>query len=279
MKRWAGEEAGEMSTSWKPEEIEAFAAGELAQEHHERLLAALAADPAAAAELEQCLQARAAAFDVAALPSDLGRARDRKHGRRWLRATAVVVPLVAAIALIYVIVRRPQPRTEVASIEDRFAAALRPHRELEPRFAWPGADRHRPYDPPRARSGEAERLSFDLLAAVEHTGDPRALAAAQILAGNLPAAATELGKQTSADAASDRAALALVQGDPERAIREAAAALALAPDHPQARWNRALALHALGLDRAAAASFDAIAARGEPGWSAEAHDLAAALHA
>jgi cellulose synthase operon protein C len=273
-----------MTAAWKPEEIEALAAGELAEEHHERVLAALAADPAAAAELEQCLQARAAAFDVAAgEPASLDAARDRKRvhtaGRRWI---ALAVPLIAAAAavVIYLAVRRPdRPHVQVASIEDRFAAALRPHRELEPRLAWPGADRHRAYDPPRAAAGEAEHVSFDLLAELEHTGDRRAVAAAQILTGNLPAAATELGKDTTADAASDRAAIALVQGDAERAVREAAAALAIAPNHPQAQWNRALALHMLGLDRAAAAMFDAISKRGEPGWSSEAHDLAAALHA
>ncbi|HET9990584.1 MAG TPA: CHAT domain-containing protein [Kofleriaceae bacterium] len=273
-----------MKAAWKPEEIEALAAGELAEEHHERVLAALAADPAAAAELEHCLQLRAVAFEVAAAqPADLGAVRERKRNeharsRRWI---GVAVPVVAAAAalVIYLVVRRPDHRTQVASVEDRFAAALRPHRELEPRLSWPGADRHRAYDPPRAGSGEAEHVSFDLLAELEHTGDRRAVAAAQILVGNAPAAAAELAKDTSADAANDRAALALVQGDAERALREAAAALALAPDHPQARWNRALALHALGLDRAAAAMFDAIAARGEPGWSSEAHDLAAALHA
>jgi hypothetical protein len=269
-----------MTAAWKPEEIEALAAGELAEEHHERVLAALAADPAAAAELEQCLQMRAAAYDIAAAqPADLGAARARKQSRRWV-ALAVPVIAAAAIALIYLVVRGPDhPRTQVASVEDRFAAALRPHRELEPRLAWPGADRHRAYDPPRAASSEPEHVSFDLLAELEHAGDRRALAAAQILTGNLPAAATELGKDPSADAASDRAALALVQGDAERALRDAAAALAIAPEHPQARWNRALALHALGLDRAAAAMFDAIAAHGEPGWSSEAHDLAAAFHA
>ena len=264
--------------TWKPEEIEAFAAGELAEEHHERVLAALAADPAAAAELEQCLQTRAAAFEVAAAqPSDLSAARERK--RRWI---TVAVPLVAAAAavVIYLAIRKSDhPHAQVASIEDKFATALRPHRELEPRLSWPGADHHRAYDPPRAAAGEAEHVSFDLLAELEHTGDRRAVAAAQILTGNLPAAAGELAKDTTADAASDRAAIALVQGDAERAVREAAAALALAPDHAQAAWNRALALHMLGLDRAAAAAFDAIAKRGEPGWSTEAHDLGAALHA
>ena len=192
------------------------------------------------------------------------------------------MPLVAAAAavLIYLAVRKSDhPRAQVASVEDKFATALRPHRELEPRLSWPGADRHRAYDPPRAAAGEAEHVSFDLLAELEHTGDRRAVAAAQILTGNLPAAASELAKDTTADAASDRAAIALVQGDGERAVREAAAALAIAPNHPQAAWNRGLALHALGLDRAAAAAFDDIAKRGEPGWSTEAHDSATALHA
>ena len=73
---------GEMTAAWKPEEIEAFAAGELAEEHHERVLAALAADPKAAAELEQCLQARAAAFEVA------GACEARRGARTQARATA-----------------------------------------------------------------------------------------------------------------------------------------------------------------------------------------------
>ena len=60
--------------TWKPEEIEALAAGELAEEHHARVLEALAADPAAAAELEQCLQLRAAAHEIAAEPANLAAA-------------------------------------------------------------------------------------------------------------------------------------------------------------------------------------------------------------
>jgi len=268
-----------MTAAWKPEEIEAFAAGELAEEHHERVLAALAADPKAAAELEQCLQARAVAYEMAepAKLTSLTDARERKS-RRWI---AFAVPLVAAAAavVIYLAVKKPATHTQVAAVEDKFAAALRPHRELQPRLSWPGADRYRAYDPPRAASGDAEKVSFDLLAELEHTGDHRAVAAAQILTGNVAAATSELAKDQSADAASDRAAIALAKGDAEQALREVAVALAKDPKHPQASWNRALALHALGLDRASAAMFDAIAARGEPGWSGEAKDLAAALHA
>lgn len=276
------------TAAWKPEEIEAFAAGELAEEHHERVLAALAADPKAAAELEQCLQMRAAAYEVAAAepakldaPVSLDAARERKRARggRWI---AVAVPLVAVAAaiVIYLAVRKADhPRTQVASVEDKFAAALRPHRELQPRLSWPGADRYRAYDPPRAATGGAEKVSFDLLAELEHTGDRRAVAAAQILTGNAAAATSELAKDDSADAASDRAAIALSKGDAEQALREVAVALAKKPEHPQAAWNRALALHMLGLDRASAAMFDTIAKRGEPGWSGEARDLAAAMHA
>ncbi|HEY6034073.1 MAG TPA: hypothetical protein VIV58_07435, partial [Kofleriaceae bacterium] len=239
---------------------------------------------------------RAAAYEVAAepaklaAPANLDAARERRRereaaaGARGRRRSAIVVSLVAAAAAvaIYFAVRKPAPHAQVASIssvEDKFAAALRPHRELQPRLSWPGADRYRAYDPPRAATGDAEKVSFELLAELEHIGDPRAVAAAQILTGNAAAASSELAKDDSADAASDRAALALSKADAEQALREVAVALAKKPDHPQASWNRALALHMLGLDRAAAAMFDAIAARGESGWSGEAHDLAVALHA
>ena len=43
-----------------------------------------------------------------------------------------------------------------------------------------------------------------------------------------------------------------------------------APRHPQALWNRALALRDLGLALAAAEAFEAVAALHEPGWADEA---------
>jgi hypothetical protein len=83
----------------------------------------------------------------------------------------------------------------------------------------------------------------------------------------------------SADAESDRAALALVEHDAAAALAHATRALQLAPGHPQAAWNRALALRDLGLVRAAVVAFQAIAARGEKGWSDEAKSRAATMRA
>lgn len=189
----------------------------------------------------------------------------------------VAAPMAAAAAvMLYVLVRRASPAEDV---DARFIAALSPHRQLEPRLSWPSADRHRPYDPVRAQAQRVEPLPFELRASLERMHDVRATAAAALLAGNTGAAAAELARAPETpDLLSDRAAVALVLGDPELAIVATTAALARAPTHPQALWNRALALHALGLDRSAEAAFDALVARGEPGWSEEALYQAAALH-
>ena len=259
------------------EQIEALVAGELAPEAAERVLAAIATSDEAAAELEACLQLRAIGHALGAgRVLDLGRARAGRR-RRWPRWIALAAPIAAAAAVaLYVVVRRAPPARDP---DARFIAALSAHRQLEPRLSWPSADRHRPYDPVRAQAQRVEALPLELLVTIERMHDARAAAAAALLAGNSGAAAAELARAPETpDVLSDRAAVALVQGDPELAIIATAAALARAPTHPQARWNRALALHALGLDRSAAAVFDAVSAGGEPGWSDEAHHQASALH-
>jgi cellulose synthase operon protein C len=75
----------------------------------------------------------------------------------------------------------------------------------------------------------------------------------------------------------DRAALALAEGDAERALELADAALSSQPGHSAATWNRALALRELGLPRASAAAFRQVASGGEAGWADEANARAAAL--
>jgi hypothetical protein len=107
-----------------------------------------------------------------------------------------------------------------------------------------------------------------------------AAAAAELLAGEPGRALAALaGARESADVLSDRAAIALVAGEAPRALQLADAALRSQPQHPQARWNRALALRDLGLRRSAAAAFDELAARREAGWGDEARKRAQALWA
>ncbi|HMG21568.1 MAG TPA: CHAT domain-containing protein, partial [Kofleriaceae bacterium] len=81
----------------------------------------------------------------------------------------------------------------------------------------------------------------------------------------------------SADALADRAALALADRQPERALGLADAALVKRAGHPAALWNRGLALRDLGLARAAAAAFHEVAKLGEPGWAVEAQDRASTV--
>jgi len=275
-------------------ELEALVAGELAPAAAERVLAVLATSDAAAAQLEACLQLRAIGHALRAAGghardaeqvavradtkqvADLAQARAaRRRRHRWL---VLAAPLAAAAAAaLFVMVRRAP---SAGGLDAQLIAALSPHRRLEPRLSWPGADQHRPYDPSRAAIQRPEALPVELLAGLERTHDARAAAAAALLTGNAAIAAAELARAPETpDVLSDRAAVALVQGDPDLAVIATAGALARAPGHPQALWNRALALHALGLDRSAAAAFDALAARGEPGWCEEARGQAAMLHA
>src|SRR6185436_12902833 len=184
----------------------------------------------------------------AGVGGDLERTRTRRRGRIALIAAAAGVAACAVIAVLVIGRRPPTPAADDPAA--RWVASLAPERQLQPRLSWPTADRHRPYDPQRASAKRVETISFELLAELERRRDPRALVAAQLLLGNLAAAAGALDLAAeSADTWSDRAALALVEGDAERAIIAAAAALQRQTDHPQALWNRALALDALGLDR------------------------------
>jgi tetratricopeptide (TPR) repeat protein len=83
----------------------------------------------------------------------------------------------------------------------------------------------------------------------------------------------------ASDAESDRALLALLDGDPEAALEILDRVLEEEPQHPQALWNRALALRELGLLLAAAAAFEQVAALNEPGWHQEAREQARTLRA
>jgi hypothetical protein len=158
--------------------------------------------------------------------------------------------------------------------------AVAPTRVLEARVSWRGADRWRPYSVPRAAGPAREPVPIAALAALERRRDPRGLAAGWLLSGEPDRAATALEHAgASPDSDSDRAVVALARGQLEEALVLLDRALAVAPRHAQALWNRGLVLRQLGLLHTAAKAFDDVAALGEPGWRDEARQRAQALRA
>ncbi|HVE81306.1 MAG TPA: hypothetical protein VND93_00595, partial [Myxococcales bacterium] len=125
----------------------------------------------------------------------------------------------------------------------------------------------------------AAKLPLEQLRKLEKRGDTFGLAAAYLvrgqpsLADNALAELGTLGEGPDFD--SERAYAHLVrgsgdQGEMEDALRFAERALAASPRHGPALWNKALALHGLGLTLYAARTFGEIAQAGEPGWAQEA---------
>ncbi len=254
----------------------------------------LAPDEAAAfrdhlATCERCERGLLDAMQLAALGAELGAAQAAPPGRRVApvadlaarrrRVIVVVAPLLAAAAAFAVWMgTRPDAHERSAPVA---SLTLAEQRSFEPRLSSAQVDRWRAYDVQRS-GGEAPREDIPLktLAALEDTKDFRTLVGAYVLMHDDRQAEAALARAgDNADTLSDRAALALAQKKAEVALAFADAALASAPQHAQALWNRALALRDLGLPLSAAAAFDAVAARGEPGWSDEARARAARLRA
>jgi hypothetical protein len=196
--------------------------------------------------------------------------------RRALHIASAVVPLVLAVGLGLFVLRPRAPAPAPAF-------ALAATRSFEPRLTYAEADRYRPLGAERG----AERGLASAIDQLVRRGDDRAAAAGWLLAGAPERAeqllATAAPAAVSAGHQADRAATALALGRPDAALLHADAALAREPGLVQALWNRGLALRDLGLPLAAAASFRAVAARGEPGWADEATlraaELTAAVHA
>src|SRR6185312_1336379 len=185
--------------------------------------------------------------------------------RRQIGIVVVVLALAGAGAAAAILMRATKPAPIVIVQAQK--------RAIEARLSAPAADRWRPYAG-RAR----EEVRVDVIAELQRRGDWRGLFAAQLVAGETQQAGEAVAKEgESADAESDRAALALVSRDPKGALMHATRALQLAPGHAQAAWNRALALRDLALPRTAASAFEMIAARGVPGWGPEARERAHAL--
>jgi len=172
------------------------------------------------------------------------------------------------------LLHRPDRRDLIAGLVE-----AQPTRPIEPRLSRPAADRHRPYDVALGARARAP-VPYATLAGLEKQGDEHGLATAHLLAGDTRRAAQHLDRlpaPASADVENDRAALALLAGDPEAALGHIEAALAARPGMTQALWNRGLAERALGLESAAAAAFEEVAKGAEQGWSADAAALATAL--
>lgn len=199
---------------------------------------------------------------------------------RTLMVASVAVAAAAAVLLWFRHERAAGPA--LASVEP--LPGLGPSRAIEGRLSYGGADHYRPYEVQRAASGATVEHGIPLaaLARLEERGDLHGIAAAHLLMGSREQAAHYLDSavedpKLALDAASDRALLALLGGDPEAALQILDRVLEEEPQHPQALWNRALALRELGLPLLAAQAFERVAALNEPGWHQEARAQAERL--
>ncbi|HVG60988.1 MAG TPA: CHAT domain-containing protein [Hyalangium sp.] len=195
----------------------------------------------------------------------------------WRRPAFMVGAALAAALLILVGVQLSVP----AGPRQDVWLAERPQRLLEARLSHPGADRHRP-PAPRMMGSDAPvaALPLEELARLEKS-DPQGLAAAYLVRSDPSLANQALqrlqGLDRSPEVENDRAVVMLLKSRPRDALRIVDGVLAEHPRHPQALWNRGLALRELGLPLLAARTFTEVAALKEPGWSEEAAQRAESL--
>jgi hypothetical protein len=189
------------------------------------------------------------------------------------------VAAAAALAVWLVPGRSSPPGPSLAALD----AALGSSRPIEARLSVRGADRHRPVDVQRG-GGSASSSKESLLqleVELERAGSWHDAAVVALLAGDREHAARDFDRAPSTpEVNSDRAAFELQDGSPaalDRALEAADRALAVAPGHGAARWNRGLALAAMNLPLSAAREFDQIRDLKEPGWAEEARTRAGAL--
>ncbi|HYO54796.1 CHAT domain-containing protein [Archangium sp.] len=195
----------------------------------------------------------------------------------WKRPLFLVPAALAAALLVLVAVRLLLPSGPRHDVW----LAQRPQRLLEARLGHPGADVHRP---PAARmmggNDHPEELPLEALAWLERE-DPHGLAAAWLVHNDPGLADQALRKleklEHSPELDNDRAVALLLKGRPGEALRLVDGVLEKHPRHPQALWNRGLALRELDLPLLAARAFTEVAALKEPGWSEEAAQKAEAL--
>lgn len=198
---------------------------------------------------------------------------------RTVLAASVAVAAAAAALLWFRQDRAAGP--ELASITP--LPGLGSTRAIEGRLSYGGADLYRPYEVQRASGTAVEHgIPLAALAKLEERGDVHGIAAAHLLMGSRSQAEHYLDSAhnepaLAVDVESDRALLALLDSDPENALQILDRALEQEPQHPQALWNRALALRDLGLPLLAAEAFERVTALNEPGWYQEARAQAERL--
>ncbi|QSQ20312.1 zf-HC2 domain-containing protein [Pyxidicoccus parkwayensis] len=198
--------------------------------------------------------------------------------RPWLhRAWRAAVPVALAAGLAAVGVYRMQaeprmpPEVWLASADSRM---------LDARLSHPKADHFRPYIPMRGTSASSEVLPLRPLAELEERQDFRGIAAAYALRGDWQQAEAFLARAPeSADKDNDRAVVEMSRQRWNEALDLLGGALRQEPKHPQALWNRGLALHGRGLLKQAEESFREVAALPgqDEGWKQEAESRADAL--
>jgi tetratricopeptide (TPR) repeat protein len=211
------------------------------------------------------------------------------HRQRWLqsavavsrRPTAWVAAGAAAVLLLFVVELQRHPSPAALLVADLQA---RPYRATEARLSAPAFSGYRPMSGERgdeARVVDAMTTQRQQgLAALESRRQYHLLGVVYLLGRQYGRAERTLAAAPqSADVWNDRAALAYQQGQGKQALAWAERALATAPSHGPALWNRALALEALGRIDEAARAFEDCAARNEVGWSGEARLRASVLRA
>ncbi len=239
-----------------------FFDAELSAEEAEEIRVHLADCPRCQQELHEVMQLDDVMGRFAPPPLHLPRASPLSGRRLWYVVAALAAVSAASAAFL----------TWCGGTQGKVVVvAVAATRVIEGRLSYAGADRYRPYDVARGGPAEVERVPAKMMAALEEAGNRRGLVAGNVLQGNRKMAETLLDRDSpTPDDDSDRALLALLDGQPRRALVLADRALAVTPRHPQALWNRALALRDLGLWLVAAQAFDDVARLGERGWTREA---------
>ena len=288
-----------MSPDGTCNELPRFLDGEMSPAEQEHFRGHLAGCEACSAELRDTLQLEL----LGQVTVEAGRVRPPPRARRspgprwrardwrvWLSGAGALVAGVLALLLL-----APGGGEEAGEV-----AWLAPDggRLLEARLTYVPVDQpYRRYVPDRGEPETTPRvvaLPLHALSRMEAQEDFHGIATAYLLHGAPRQALAFLERMPeSVDQTCDQAVLALEQarnaqtGDMNGAVLKQThlnGALELLdevlrqePGHAQALWNRALVLREMGLTLLAAESFEAVAARAEPGWSDEARSQARKL--
>lgn len=203
--------------------------------------------------------------------------RSRLRRRRAVLIAGIIVVTAAAAAMVMLIMVPPGP---VPTTSEPLALVLNPTRAVEIRLSYHAAARHRSYDTMRGDASTSEPIPPAVIAQLDAAGDCHGVATAYLLLGAWGLADEQYRRCPVgvADIDADRAGLEVLRSKFDSALELTQPVLDTAPDHPVALWNRALALHRLGLGLSAAAAFERVATleqSRDPEWAHEASERAA----